>query len=817
MQPVGPETGGKQTVDLPPQGRYGFVGREEELAAALIEPSVVLLTGPPGVGKTELACELARRQAAGDDRQGVILYTSFEYGAGLCRLLHEVGTTLRGIGFARLSLDQQRQWVLDYVKQHPCLLVWDNFERVFDYLDRGECQELMEFLKDIHPGPTCVLITGQSAGWIEGAGIGYRRQELGPLKEGDARDLAREVLASSETGEAEAGPGYAELLRLLRGNPMATRAMLPHLKQHSAADLVLSLNGPGEAGPGEWEIMDAALDCSFSLLSPRTRSHLPFLAVLRQRVLLDVVTFITQGEVYRKVMGEEMGWGACRSFLREARDSGILDSVSPSAYVIPPSVAPTLSRQLRRRLGVDQIEALEREFVQVYAGMGEYFLENLSSESAQTTVTGVLAEEANLLRALEMAVAAEQWDSAQLLLQPLAQVYKMQDRVLELRRIKDSLLSRLGSEGAQTERRDATELWMYVQMTDASEAIQRGEMDRAESICSSVLGYLESSRDPADQPRIASACHLLGLAAQGRGNAPEAEGWYGKALNINEPLKNEAECADIYHQLGLLAQLGQSYEDAETWHRRAVEIRERLGDEAESASEYHQLALVVEARSRPEEALELYHRARAVYEHLGDKAGEAAIFHRLGLMSQARFDYEEAMGWYQRALLVYEELGDEAAAAGDYYQVGVIALRRYEYDEAEALLRQALAAYERLGDAAGVANSYHQLGVAAHAQGRHNEAEELYHRALDLLVRVEGDVAAASTWGQLGLLADQRRNYPHAVWYVAHTYEIAAAHGLPLLQAAKAHLSSLRYRMGDDAFIRCWKEVSDTDVLGELE
>ena len=808
----------KHTVDLPPQGRYGFVGREDEmmrLGRAFQKDTIVLLTGPAGIGKTELACGFARQLVDSEDRQGGILFTAFEYGAGLCRLLHEMGTTLRGISFARLSQERQRQWIIEYLKGNRCLLIWDNFENVFQYLDNAESQELVDFLKDIGDGPSYVLINGRGKDLIDDIRLPHMiecgHEALRGLNEEDTQQLARLILDSSGVDVRGLGPEYPELLGLLRGNPMSMRLVLPHLKQHSPSELAQSL---GQGGISETELVDAALACSFSRLSPRTRAHLPFLALFQQRVLLDVLTFMTQGEVYVSVTGEEMGWGACRTFLREAHDCGILESISPSVYLIPPIVSQFLGQQLDNRLTLSQIDNLAQEFIRVYADLGDYFLENLSSESAESTVTGVLAEEANLLQSLHLAEAGGGWGNAQLILQPLGQVYKMQERVQELRRLRERLLAHVGQ---QAEQREAIELWMYLQGTELNDAIARQELEVAEGICYTVLRYLESLGDAAPRPQIASIYHHLGLIAQDRSQYEQAEEWYRMALEINEPLGNEAECADSYHQLGTMAQSRGQYEQAEEWHRRALEIRERLEDEAEQASECHQLALVSEARYQFQDALEWYHRARIAYEHVDDKAGAAAVCHKVGLIAQVQYDYEEATGWYQKALMLYEEMEDEVTGASDYYQLGVMALHRYDYGEGEEWLHQALRAYERMGNEVAVASSYHQLGVASHAQQRYQEAGGRYQKAVEIFVRLGDEEPAASTWGQLGLLADQLGNYPYAVWYVAHTYEIAVARQLPLLSHAKEHLSNLRSKMGTEAFIRCWQEVSDTDVLSELE
>jgi tetratricopeptide (TPR) repeat protein len=595
------------------------------------------------------------------------------------------------------------------------------------------------------------------------------------------------------------------------------RIVLPHLKERSAQELALALAEPGQRRTQGSRDLDAALDCSFSSLSPKTRNHLPFISMFSQRLLLDVATHITQGREYASIMGEELGWGACRTLLREARRCAMLESVSPSVYLMSDHVARFLRRKLEQRVPAPQVAALEREFLRVYSDMGDYFMENLATEEAESAVTGVLAEEANLLRALAQARAAGHWDAAQLVLQPLAQVYKMQERVLELRRLREGLLDAIGLDPEVAEPKGATDLWMYLQGTELNDSIGRGELDAAEAICRRMLAYLQSKAEPYHQAQVASLHHHLGLVAQGKDRPDEAEAWYRRALETNEAQGNEAECADGYRQLGLIAQSRRRYEEAEEWQRRALEVRERLGDEGESAAESYQLGLVAEATFRFQEAAEWYHKARIAYEHVGDRRGEAHACHGLGMLAQAHYDYEEASAWYQRALLIHEELGDEAEAADDCLQMGMIVLSRNDYEEAEEWLHQALGIFQQQGRESAAATAYHHLGVAAHGRRRGQEAEEWYQKALEIMVRLEDEVGAAGTWGQLGLLAEQRGNYSHAVWYVAHTYEIARLHHLPILANAVKHLSRLRSRMGTEAFLASWEEVSDSDILAGLE
>ena len=804
--------------DLPPEGPFGLVGREADLARldeAFQGSSIVMLTGPAGVGKTELACAFARSAAEGGGSPMEVQFIGFQYGQGLPRVLHEIGTTLRGISFAQLPMDQQRRWVVDYVRGNPCLLVWDAFDNAFSYLGEDDAQELVDLLRDLSGGAGRQLLTGRSAGWM-GESLSCPQVAISGLGEGDAAHLARLVLEQAQVDSKDAGD-YGSLVRSMEGVPLAMRLVLPYLGEHRPSTLEREYIDAVKGLSQETGHLDAALHCSFSRLSARTKKHLPFLSLFRQRVLLDVITHVTQGPEYASIMGEEMGWGACRTFLREALRNAVLESVSPSVYLLSDDVARFLRRQLERHLAESQVVALEQVYLKVYADMGDYFMENLASDEAEATVTGVLAEEANLLRALTLAREAGDWDSVQLVFQPLTQVYKMQERVLELRRLRQALLAEVGEEAAEAEVKDAADFWLYLQGTELTDSIGRNELDAAEGIARRLLTHLESKEDSDNQVQTASIHHHLGMVEQGKGHPDQAEEWYGKALEINEAQGNEAECADSYHQLGLIAQSRKQLDEAVDWHQKALEIRERLEDQGEVGGECYQLGLVAEAKLSLPEAAEWHQRARAAYESAGDKPSEARVCHRLGIVAHAHFDYEEASTWYQRALLIYEELGDEPLGVDDYYQMGVLALNRYDYEEAEGWLRQALGVFQQEGKEQAIANAFHHLGVAAHGRRRAKEAEEHYQKALEIMVRLEDYMAAAITWGQLGLLSEQAGSLPNAVWYVAHTYEIAASNDLPILKNAKAHLSRLRSSMGAEEFAKHWEAVSDTDIVAQLE
>ena len=113
-----------------------FVGRDGlfyELEVACRIHRAVVLHGPGGTGKTELAKAFGRwsRDTAGAQ---LVIFHSFEPGVasfGLDGVLAAIGLQAFGAQFARLEPAEREDVILTALREHPLLLIWDNFESVF--------------------------------------------------------------------------------------------------------------------------------------------------------------------------------------------------------------------------------------------------------------------------------------------------------------------------------------------------------------------------------------------------------------------------------------------------------------------------------------------------------------------------------------------------------------------------------------------------------------------------------------------------------------------------------------------------------------
>ena len=819
---------------LPRGGPYGLMGRRREivqLQQALDASPVVLLSGPVGVGKSELALGLAAWVEKSGGRPDGVFYTTFDVGAGLEKALHEVGTSLAGLEFGDLSSPARRAWLLDYLREHQTLLVWDSIENLAGFpsagaglLDESELRELDSFLSELaaEGGRSQVLLISrrEAEPWLTAPHASY---EAGGLDGQDRIEFATRLVEESGVDSSRLGPEFLELLDLLEGHPLAMEVAVPLLSELPASVVLTELrraiesHQPGAGEEGRPTYLTALMDYSFGRMPRRNRTHLPFLSLFRNRVMMDILTHITQESAYRTAMGEQLGWGACRSLLRTARGQGFLEPITPSVYQIHPSLGWFYGRALYRQLSPARVAELEAEFVRVYADTADYFMETLY-ENQDSGTNAILAEEGNLSQALGLALESRQWDNAQLLTQPLAQVYRMQKRYPELRRLRRQLLEVTGTSAEDAEANGATALWLYLLGTEASECIETNELDRADSLNRQLLDYFESQPNADSDPQAAAVYHQMGEVALKRWNLDQAEEWYTKSLAIIEDGEDPETVADDYYGMGLVRQYQRRYTEARDWFSKSLEIHQRAEDVEEMVKDYRSLGLCAQFRFEYQEAESWYHRAREILEEARDEETSVLVYHSLGTVAHAQYQFDDAENWYKQALTLSDRMGNEAQMAVEFHYLGLLEQGRELFpDDAEHWYTLALEKYEKLGDWRGAGDECRQLGVLFHEQKKLQEAEAWYHRAREIFEEINDVSRTARTYGQLGMVAEERADMQAALAWAARTYQLATNYNLPVAAQARVHLARLRNEYGADAFADWWRDFTGEEPPDDLE
>jgi tetratricopeptide (TPR) repeat protein len=770
-----------------------FVGRDDlfyQLETAARLQRVVLLSGPGGTGKTELAKGFARwwRDTGGTDDPQLIFWHSFEPGVasfGLDGVITALGLGVFGADFARLEAPERLAAVKRLLGQYRGLLVWDNFESVAEMpdpagatppLDEAARAQLREFLHWVHDhSSSAVIITSRAReDWLGEV----RRITVGGLNRAEAAEYAGLLLAPfPATRRRRERPSFGELLDWLDGHPLAMRLTLPRLQDTDPGQLLAALKGTAplpaaeeDAGAGRLSSLGASITYSFTHLTEPARRLLPAISLLAGIADEDVLAAFSDAE---GVPGRFTGtskeeWTAV---LEDAARVGLLSKMGGGMYRIHPALPGYLAAawQAEDPGGYEEErQASEQALCAACAAFSRWLTRQTESGDAAFAYTLIGLQRRTLGAMLGHALDHHAWNDAEAIVRALEPYWETRGLVEEAAAWTDRILAATAASGQGPA--EATEsLWLYVLGQQAERQRAAGQPDQAAQSYQRLLAWLQEQ--PATEPirgNISVAYHQLGMTAQDRGRLDEADDWYQRAIQIREELGLRALLATDYHQLGITAQDRGRLDEAEDWYRQSLAIEEELGNRPGMASSYHQLGNTAYLRGQLDEADDWYRQSLAIREELGNRPGMASSYHQLGMTAQDRGQLDEADDWYRKALTIKEELGDRPGMASSYHQLGMTAQDRGQLDEADDWYRKALTIEEELGDRPGMAMTYGQLGLLA-------EARQQPRQALDWTVK------CVTTFDQ----------FPH-----------------PATGPGPSHLGRLTRQLGLPALEQAWQQVT---------
>ncbi len=740
-----------------------FVGRDAlflELETAARLQKVVVLAGPGGTGKTELAKAFGRwwRDTGGVEDPRLVFWHSFEPGVasfGLDGVITEIGLGVWGSDFAALGPDERLHVVQNLLDEHRLLLVWDNFETVASMpdpagatppLDQPGRQELKGFLDHVASrGRSAVLITSRTReDWLSS----IRRISVGGLAAHEAAEYAGDLLAPYPAAQPRrTGRAFGELMEWLDGHPLSMRLILPYLDTTDPGPLLDGLRGtaplPGANGTegGRTTSLAASIAYSYHHVTPATRRRLAAVSLFQGVADTDVLMLFSRapGVPGRFAGTSREQW---QEALDDAAGVGLLTPLGAGMYQIHPALPGYLAAQWAAEEPGGHApvqEAAATALLTAYAGFGGWLDQQISSGDAGLAFTIIGWQRRSMGSLLGYALDHHLWEQAQEIAQPFHQYWTARGLYEEADAWTDRV--RLATEDhdgtAPPLDTPAGALWLFIIGAQAGRQVTSHRLGQAEQTYQQILAGLQAQpASPQQQRMLAVAYHQLGMVAQQRGRLGDAEDWYTKALAIKEDLGDRPGMAMTYHQLGSVAQDRGRLDDAEDWYTKALAIKEDLGNWPGMATSYHQLGMVAEYRGRLEDAEAWYTKALAIDEDLGDRPGMASTYHQLGTVAQRRGRLDDAEDWYTKSLAINEDLGDQPGMASTYHQLGIVAQDRGRLEDAEDWYTKSLAIKEDLGDRPGMALTFAQRGLLAEQRGQPRRALEQAIRAVSLFEQI---------------------------------------------------------------------------------
>lgn len=674
--------------ELPPDPA-GFIGRDVECAeldkalrlaqASAAAPVVATISGPAGIGKTELAVHWAHRVA--DEFPDGCLYADLRgFSPGEPRLPGDVlAGFLRGLGTSGQlpdDLDERAAWYRSALAGRRLLVVLDNA------YDSDQVRPLL-------PGATSCFVVVTSRSDLAGLSLrpGTHRISLDALPEPDQWELLRTHIGSRVSDDPAAA---RELADRCAGLPLALRIMSAHAARQPdqplaglAADLSL------EQGLDQFDLGEpgAALRTVFSW----SDKHLP---------------------------------------PRAAEDFRLLGT-QPLAELDPHAAAALLGATpaaARHRLDV----LARHHLVQRRAG-GRYGMHDLIRAYAGELSAEVRDRDRAVTRLLDRYIATAARAAA--LLHPRDAEYEIDrghapiplDDPAQARRWLDTEWPNLLTLAAFS----ANDGWPHHTIRLA--ATLRPHLDESglHSDAVTLLGHtLHACRTTGDRGEEGATLYHLGVAHLRLGRLGEATEHHQRALQLCRATGDRYGEAGALNNLGnLMDRLGR-FDEATDHYQQAQVLARELGLHHGEATLLNNLGYVAARQARHDTAQDHCQRALDLYRELDDVGGAARALVNLGMIAHQLDRHDEALKRYQDSLALSREIGARGIEVEALNGLGETYRTLGDLDQARSSHEAALAAARELADPYDEALSMEGLGHAAAAAGVPEDAARHWNAAL---------------------------------------------------------------------------------------
>ncbi|MEV0321451.1 BTAD domain-containing putative transcriptional regulator [Streptomyces sp. NPDC050658] len=685
----------------------GRAGAVRELRSLLASHRLVTLTGPGGVGKTQLALATARG-----------LDDTFPGGIHLAELAAlepaSTGSASTGVDEAvggALGLrddtshpgDEQptpAARVAHALGDRPALLLLDNCEHV-----AGPAAELAGQLLKAAPALR-ILATSQVPLGITGEHL----EEVPPLRRpesatglsaADVREFSAVELfvararaaAPRFTLDEDTLAAVVSICRRLDGIPLALEMAATRVRALGVHELDARLDdrfhllavGPRDA-PARQRTLRAVIDWSWELLGERERTVLRRLAVHADGSTLDAAEELCAGDGVDRAEVLDL--------LARLVDGSLLvmtDGASPAQgprYRMLESVAAYASEQLVRS---GESAALQRGHRRYYTKLAERAEPQLRGPGQRQWLRLLDAENANLRSALESALRARDTECALRLVNAMAWYWYLRGRNGEAQRSLTQALSaaadapaalvakasgwlggfRLllgGSSDAAGEYRDALRPYedvddprgrAYAQWFLASNPYGIGDPAPSRRLIESAL---TTFRSLGDRWGTAAALASQAFHAQLRGDFGALRRHADTSLELFRELGDQWGQLRAMVQLQAVAQMTGDYDRAARLRREGLRMAEDLELWPEVSFQLAglgRLALLDRAYPR---AREFHERARRLAVAQSDKFGEQYAEIGLGMGARREGDLDAAEAHMRHVLEIHREMGYEPKA-----------------------------------------------------------------------------------------------------------------------------------------------------------
>lgn len=241
-----------------------------------------------------------------------------------------------------------------------------------------------------------------------------------------------------------------------------------------------------------------------------------------------------------------------------------------------------------------------------------------------------------------------------------------------------------------------------------------------------------------DGAREGESGHLnsLGVIAFNRRDYESAARYFGEALAIFRDIDDEAgesisllNVGNTYLERGLIRRAVECYE-------RSLVIAERIADRTSHASVLHRLGEAYRRSDRPDAAMRHYQESLRIGAETGDARGRGITLAKLGELSLDLDDPRAALGYCEDAVAIGRRIFDRRVTARALHTTAAAHLKLNDFEQAGAAAAEATHLCHLTGDTTGEADALDLSARTRHATGDHALAREEWTLTLELYERV---------------------------------------------------------------------------------
>jgi tetratricopeptide (TPR) repeat protein len=745
-----------------PRDNPDFTGRTAELkrlagwmTSEQAQSTVIVVSGLPGVGKTELAVRAARLFGDQDSAQLFVeLHTPdgnpLEPVAVLGTLLRELGVSDRVIP-ARVE-ERAALW-RSLLAGKPALVVLDNAA------DSAQVRPLLPAAAGCR-----VLITTQRKA-IDVPGMHWLPLE--PLPPADAAELFARTAGEDRQDDAA---GVAAVLRLCGYLPQEIHFAAGQLRRHpawSVGELATRL----QESPAEDREGHAGLELAYRHLTTAPQ------LLLRQLTLHPGPGFSLY--VAAALAGNQ-SLSATQRALEVLLDYDLIEETAQGRYVFR-DVVWKYARRLAgdRDSAADRDRAMDRllDYYLYFADQADRLMypfhrrlpvavDRIPASIPPLRTRGdcreqMEAERASLLAIAGYAVAQGRNQHAGLLAHVLARFLDTWGYWAEA-----GELHRLAITAWRAMRNTVGEAKALTELS-----FVRGRMGRHDEALQHASDALALARAAADRAAEADALDRTGIILWWMARYPEALARFDEALSIWRALEDQDGEADSLMYSGIVAWHLSRYPDALGRMERALALYRQLGDAPGEANALNNLGELQQEAGDHDQALGSYRRALDMYRDLGDRQGEAIAVNNIGNVYRATGRNEEALSCYRAALDIYRDIGDLRCEADTLNNMGAAYLRVGRHRDALDQHHAALVLAHQLAERYLIAESLNGSGSAHLVAGSYSPAADDFRTAIEVSREIGDRSQEAAALAGLGdvLLHTDSEEAARACWFSALT------------------------------------------------